>query len=101
MPPSTVTRPRFGVERQHAIERASVDEDRALAELLPTHRVTAAGDRDGLPGGLGAKNRLRELMDVPGRDDSGDLCCVQLGVDVVDEHTTLSNSRPCQVVTEL
>ena len=36
----------FGVEREHAVDDARIDEHAPLAELLAAHRVTAAGDRD-------------------------------------------------------
>ena len=40
----------LAVEREHAVQRAHVEEDAGFAELLAAHRVPAAGDRDRLAG---------------------------------------------------
>ena len=85
MPPSTVTRPAAGVERQHAIESPCVDEHRALAELLAAHRVPAAGDRHRRSGGPRSKDGGAELVHVARRDDGRDAGGVELRVQVVDE----------------
>lgn len=76
---------RARVERDHAVERARVDERRAGAELLSAHRVPPAGDRQRPARHPGAGHDHAEFLEVPRRDHGGDLCGVERGVEVVDE----------------
>ena len=44
MPPSTVIETALGVEGEHPVERARIDEHAGLAKLLAAHRVPSARD---------------------------------------------------------
>ena len=78
MPPSTVMDPFVGVERQHAVHVAHVQKQVALAELLPAHRVAAAGHRNRPARRPRAGDRGAHLGHAPGLDDGVDVCGVQL-----------------------
>src|SRR5262245_25668814 len=51
------------VERQESIHRARVDEDGRVAELLPAHRVSAAGDANGFALRTHAHDGCAQLLD--------------------------------------
>ena len=61
MPASTVIAA-LGVERQHAIERACIDEHAGLAELLTAHRVPSTRDGHRYP-----LDTWRALLPPPAR----------------------------------
>ena len=77
--------PALGVERQHPIERARIDEHAGLAELLAAHRMPSARDRYGFPFVSGISHCRRQLADVARGDNRVDARRVQLRMDIVDE----------------
>jgi hypothetical protein len=66
------------VERQYAVHLAHIQKEMALAELLPAHRVAAAGHRDRPARRPRAGDRGAHLGDAPWLDDGVDVCGVQL-----------------------
>ena len=77
------------VEREDARERARVEHDAAGAELLPAHRVPAAGDRDRRARCAGAVERRADRLERADRHDLVDRGLVEPRVDVVDEHAVI------------
>ena len=75
----------LGVEGEHPVERARIDEHAGLAELLPAHRVASAGDRHRLAVATGPRHGRCQFAHRARPDDRGDARGVQLRVDVVDE----------------
>jgi hypothetical protein len=57
------------VEGHESIQRAGVDENGCVAELLPAHRMSAAGDADGPAGPTRAHDCGLQLLDGPRLDD--------------------------------
>ena len=78
--------PALGVEGEHPVERARVDEHAGLAELLAAHRVASTRDRHRLTVPPCPRHRRRQFTDGTRGDDRIDARGVQLRVDVVDEH---------------
>jgi hypothetical protein len=80
------------VDREDAGERMRVEDDTARAELLPAHRVPAAGDGDRPTRGAGEIECRADRLERVDRHDGVDFGRVELRVDVVDDrHRTLKS----------
>src|SRR5207344_2733495 len=77
----------LGIEAQDAIEAAHVQEDVGVAELLPSHGVTTAGNRHRLALRSSTGHSGAHFVHRPGPDDGVDARGIELGVNVVDEET--------------
>ena len=66
------------VEREHLVQIAGVDENRAFGELLAAHGVTAAGDRHRLAGRGRAGDGRLQIGNRRGLDDPRDARRIEL-----------------------
>ena len=97
-----VDQARFSVEVEDAVEAGGINEGGAGGELLPAHRVTAAGDAEEGAGVVGGADGSGERRERGGSEDGGDAGGVELRVDVVDKRvgSVLLMSK-CHVASRL
>ena len=88
------------IEANDLFERRHVDQDHVGAELLTSHGMTPARDRQWLLGTFRCKYRRPELFDILRSEDAVDARAIELRVDVI-HYQGIVRSAESQLRTEV